>query len=83
MYALVGTDYGGDGVIRHFIDYYHDLGVPHDRLIFVLHHNPAFPEGPKSSEQQLICRLILMCVLYVFEGSTLDVLHAFTLGLWF
>lgn len=49
LYAMVGTDYGGDRLIRHFIDYYHDLGVPYDRFIFVLHHNPAFPDDATSS----------------------------------
>lgn len=46
---MVGVDYGGDRLIRHFIDYYHDLGVPYDRFIFVLHHNPAFPDDETSS----------------------------------
>ncbi len=49
LYAMVGVDYGGDRLIRHFIDYYHDLGVPYDRFIFVLHHNPAFPDDETSS----------------------------------
>ena len=49
---MVGTDYGGDRMIRHFIDYYHDLGMPYDRFIFVLHHNPAFPDDETSSAQQ-------------------------------
>ena len=53
VYAMVGVDYGGDAMIRHFIDYYHDLGVPYDRFIFVLHHNPAFPDDTTSSEHSL------------------------------
>lgn len=53
VYAMVGVDYGGDAMIRHFIDYYHDLGVPYDRFIFVLHHNPAFSDDATSSEHVL------------------------------
>lgn len=50
VYTMVATDYGGDQLLRHFIEHYHALGVPYDRFLFVLHHNPAYRDDPTSSE---------------------------------
>ena len=48
---MVATDYGGDQLLRHFIEHYHALGVPYDRFLFVLHHNPAYRDDPTSSKR--------------------------------
>ena len=52
IYSLITTDYDGPKVIPHFIQHYHDMGIPNDRFFVDLLHDPALPdEGLKLAEE--------------------------------
>lgn len=54
LYAMVATDYGDDILLEHFIQHYHHLGVPYDRFLFVLYHNPTYKNDATSGYQRSV-----------------------------
>lgn len=41
MYTLVSADYGGEVMLPHFINYYHQLGITYRRFLVIVHHTPG------------------------------------------
>ena len=41
VYTLVNTDYGGNRLLPHFLNYYHAHGITWRRFLVVLHHTPG------------------------------------------
>jgi len=43
----VSTDQGGDAMLPHFINHYHQLGLTYRRMLILVHHDPQL--APKES----------------------------------
>ena len=41
MYTLVNTDYHGNKLLPHFLNYYHGQGITWRRFLVLLHHTPG------------------------------------------
>ena len=41
VYTFVSADHGGDLLLPHFINYYHQLGITYRRFLVLVHHTPG------------------------------------------
>lgn len=47
LYAYVSTEHGGEALLPHFINHYHQLGLTYRRMLILVHHDPEL--APKGS----------------------------------
>jgi hypothetical protein len=61
VYTFVSADCGGDVLLPHFINYYHQLGITYRRFLILVHHTPdKFPRAGLE-------RLLGICQGYAVE----------------
>ena len=61
MYAYLSTDQGGDVMLPHFINHYHQLGLTYRRMLLLVHHDPLL--APKGS----LTNILTICHAYNLE----------------
>ena len=55
LYAFVFADHGGDVLLPHFINHYHQLGITYRRMLFVVHHDPSIGSTTSLEKIATIC----------------------------
>jgi len=61
VYTFVSADHGGDLLLPHFINYYHQLGITYRRFLILVHHTPG--KFPRDGLE----RLLGICQGYAVE----------------
>ena len=62
VYTFVSADHGGDLLLPHFVNYYHQLGITYRRFLVLVHHSPG-----KGKSRQGLERLTGICQGYSLE----------------
>ena len=55
LYAFVHADHGGDVLLPHFINHYHQLGITYRRMLLVVHHDPSIGSTESLEKIATIC----------------------------
>jgi len=53
---MVSSDYGGDLLLPHFVNHYHQLGITYRRFLVLVHHTPG--KHPRAALEKItgICQ---------------------------